>query len=281
MTATLLDGRALAKVLREELRTEVRQLLHRTGRVPRLAVVHLEGDPASDRYLRTIEKSCADVGIACSSHTLPVSTTQPTLEALLRGLSADPKVSGVLLHVPLPPGLDGAAAIAQIDPQKDVDGVHPINAGRLLQGLPCLIPNTPAGGMELLRRANITLKGKHAVVVGRSMVVGKPMALLLLQEHATVTVAHSRTPNLAEVLRSADIVAAAVGKPGLITADMLKPGAVVVDFGMNVLDNGKVVGDVDFAGVVEVASAITPVPGGTGPVTNMMLLRNVVRTAEA
>jgi methylenetetrahydrofolate dehydrogenase (NADP+)/methenyltetrahydrofolate cyclohydrolase len=195
-------------------------------------------------------------------------------------LSDDERVDGVLLQMPLPKGLDAASAIARLDPRKDVDGVHPTSAGLLAQGRPCLLPNTPAGGMELLRRAGIGLVGKRAVVVGRSNIVGKPMALLLLQEHATVTIAHSRTPDLAAVLREADVVAAAVGKPGLITGAMLRPGAAVIDFGINVLDDGAVVGDVDFASAAEVAGAITPVPGGAGPVTNVMLLRNVLHAAR-
>jgi methylenetetrahydrofolate dehydrogenase (NADP+)/methenyltetrahydrofolate cyclohydrolase len=180
----------------------------------------------------------------------------------------------------LPAGLTAAGAIAQLDPRKDVDGVHPISAGLLAQSLPCLLPNTPAGGMELLRRNGIALVGKRAVVIGRSNIVGKPMALLLLQEHATVTIAHSRTRDLASVIREADIVVAAVGRAGLVTGAMLRPGAVVVDFGINVLEDGTMVGDVDFASAAEVAGAITPVPGGAGPVTNVMLLRNVLQAAR-
>jgi methylenetetrahydrofolate dehydrogenase (NADP+)/methenyltetrahydrofolate cyclohydrolase len=202
------------------------------------------------------------------------------LEATVRELSADSAISGILLQLPLPAGLQSAGAIAQLDPRKDVDGVHPISAGLLAQGLPCLVPNTPAGGMELLRRNNIPIAGKRALVVGRSNIVGKPMALLLLQEHATVTIAHSRTPDLASVVHEADIVVAAVGRAGLITGAMLRPGAVVIDFGINVLGDGTIVGDVDFASAAEVAGAITPVPGGTGPVTNVMLLRNVLRAAQ-
>ena len=198
----------------------------------------------------------------------------------LRELSADRAISGILIQLPLPADLVSTSAIAQLDPRKDVDGVHPISAGLLAQGLPGLLPNTPAGGMELLRRNGIPLAGKRAVVIGRSNIVGKPMALLLLQENATVTIAHSRTPDLAGVVREAEIVVAAVGRAGLITGAMLRSGAVVVDFGINVLDHGAMVGDVDFASAAEVAGAITPVPGGTGPVTNVMLLRNVLRAAR-
>ncbi|MCS6842132.1 MAG: bifunctional 5,10-methylenetetrahydrofolate dehydrogenase/5,10-methenyltetrahydrofolate cyclohydrolase [Roseiflexus sp.] len=280
MTALILDGRALAKTLREELRADVQAFVQTTGVAPSLAVVKIAGDLASERYARTIRKGCEEVGIVFQDHTLPHDTTQAVLEETLNALSFDRAVHGILLHLPLPPGFDANRAIAQIDPHKDVDGVHPYNVGLLALGQPRMIPNTPAGGMELLLRNNIPIKGQRATVVGRSVVVGKPMALLLLQEHATVTIAHSRTRDLASVVREADIVVAATGKPGLITGDMVKPGAVVVDFGVNVLDDGRVVGDVDFASVAEVASAITPVPGGTGPVTNVMLLRNVLQAAR-
>jgi methylenetetrahydrofolate dehydrogenase (NADP+) / methenyltetrahydrofolate cyclohydrolase len=279
MTATILDGRALAKTLREELRAE-RQELAIASIVPALAVVQVAGDAASDRYVRSIQKSCGDIGIAFVHRLLPADTSQFTLEAAVHELSVDPSISGILIQLPLPAGFDPNGAIAQLDPRKDVDGVHPISAGRLLQGLPSLIPNTPAGGMELLRRNGIALAGKRAVVVGRSAIVGKPMTLLLLQEHATVTIAHSRTQDLAGVVREAEIVVAAVGRAGLITGAMLRPGAVVVDFGINVLEDGTMVGDVDFASASEVAGAITPVPGGTGPMTNVMLLRNVLQAAR-
>jgi methylenetetrahydrofolate dehydrogenase (NADP+)/methenyltetrahydrofolate cyclohydrolase len=280
MTATILDGRALAKTLREELRADVQTFNADAGAGPALAVVQVVGDPASDRYVRSIQKSCVDIGIAFVHRLLPADTAQSTLEATVRELSADRAISGILLQLPLPAGLVSAGAIAQLDPRKDVDGIHPISAGLLAQGRPSLLPNTPAGGMELLRRNGIALAGKRALVVGRSNIVGKPMALLLLQENATVTIAHSRTPDLAGVVRAADIVVAAVGRAGLITGAMLRPGAVVVDFGINVLDDGAMVGDVDFASAAEVAGAITPVPGGTGPVTNVMLLRNVLQAAR-
>jgi methylenetetrahydrofolate dehydrogenase (NADP+) / methenyltetrahydrofolate cyclohydrolase len=281
MTATILDGRTLAKTLREELRAEIQTFSADAGIAPTLAVVQVAGDSASDRYVRSIQKACGDIGITFLYRLLPTNTDQATLEATVRALSADHTISGILIQLPLPAGLAASGAIAQLDPHKDVDGVHPLSAGLLSQGLPCLLPNTPAGGMELLRRNEITLAGKRAVVVGRSNIVGKPMALLLLQEHATVTIAHSRTPDLAEVVRAADIVVAAVGRPGLITGAMLRPGAVVLDFGINVLEAGTMVGDVDFASAAEVAGAITPVPGGTGPVTNVMLLWNVLQAARA
>jgi methylenetetrahydrofolate dehydrogenase (NADP+) / methenyltetrahydrofolate cyclohydrolase len=280
MTATILDGRALAKTLREELRAEVQTFIAQSGAAPAMAVVQVAGDAASDRYVRSIQKACGDVGIAFVHQLLPVDSTQAVLETTVRELSDNPAISGILIQLPLPAGLVASGVIAQLDPRKDVDGVHPISTGLLAQGQPCLLPNTPAGGMELLRRNGIVLARKRAVVVGRSNIVGKPMALLLLQEHATVTIAHSRTPDLAGIIHEAEIVVAAVGRAGLITGAMLRPGAVVVDFGINVLEDGTMVGDVDFASAAEVASAITPVPGGTGPVTNVMLLRNVLQAAQ-
>jgi methylenetetrahydrofolate dehydrogenase (NADP+) / methenyltetrahydrofolate cyclohydrolase len=280
MSATILDGRALARTLREELRAETQRFTAAAGVTPTLAVAQVAGDPAADRYVRAIRKSCDDVGIAFIERVLPAGTDQAAIDTAIQELSDDKRISGVLIQMPLPPGLNAQRVIARLDPRKDVDGVHPTNLGLLAQGLPCLIPNTPAGGMELLRRNGIALAGRRAVVVGRSNIVGKPMALLLLAEHATVTIAHSRTPDLAALLREADVVVAAVGRAGLITGAMLRPGAVVVDFGINVLEDGSLAGDVDFASAAEVAGAITPVPGGTGPVTNVMLMRNVLQAAH-
>ena len=280
MAATILDGRALAKTMREELHAEIQEFTATNRAAPVLAVVQVAGDAASDSYVRSINKACDAVGITFLHHLLPGDTAQARLEMTVRALSTDDTVHGVLLQLPLPKELDTTGAIAQLDPRKDVDGVTPTSAGLLAQGLPSLLPNTPAGGMELLRRNGIELAGRRAIVVGRSNIVGKPMALLLLREHATVTIAHSRTPDLAAVVREADIVAAAVGRAGIITGDMLKPGAVVVDFGINLLDDGRMVGDVDFGSAAAVAGAITPVPGGTGPVTNVMLLRNVLQAAR-
>jgi methylenetetrahydrofolate dehydrogenase (NADP+)/methenyltetrahydrofolate cyclohydrolase len=280
MSATILDGRTLANTLRGELRADIERFIATAGVAPALAVVQVAGDPASERYVRAIRKSCDNAGIVFVERLLPPEVDQAALEATIAELSGDDQVDGILLQMPLPKGLVADRAIAQLDPRKDVDGVHPTSAGLLAQGQPCLVPNTPAGGMELLRRNGIQLIGKRAVVVGRSNIVGKPMALLLLQEHATVTIAHSRTPDLAALLREADVIVAAVGKAGVITGAMLRPGATVIDFGINVLDDGSIVGDVDFASAIEVAGAITPVPGGTGPVTNVMLLRNVLQAAQ-
>lgn len=280
MSATFLDGRSLAKTMREELRAEIAQF-SAAAAPPSLAVVQIAGDPASERYVRAIRKSCGDLGIAFVERLLPADASQETLDATLREISQDAQIDGVIVQIPLPPHIDTNQAIAQIDPRKDVDGVHPTSTGLLAQGLPCLLPNTPAGGMELLRRNGIAMAGKRAVVVGRSTIVGKPMALLLLAEHATVTIAHSRTPDLAALLREADIVVAAVGRAGLIGGAMLRPGATVIDFGINVQEDGTMVGDVDFASAAEIAGAITPVPGGTGPMTNVMLMRNTLLAARA
>ncbi|MDZ4718575.1 MAG: bifunctional 5,10-methylenetetrahydrofolate dehydrogenase/5,10-methenyltetrahydrofolate cyclohydrolase [Roseiflexaceae bacterium] len=276
MSAIILDGRSVAKAIRSALRAEIAAL----PRPPHLAVVQVAGDAASDRYVRSIRSMCEEVGAVFVSRALPGDIAQAALEATLAALSADASIDGIILQLPLPVGLHADAAIAQIDPHKDVDGVTPQSAGLLMLGQPGLRPNTPAGGMALLKHYTIPIAGRRAVVVGRSPIVGRPMALLLLHEHATVTIAHSRTPNLAAIVREAEIVIAAVGKPGLITADMIQPGATVIDFGINVAASGTIVGDVDYAGVVAIAGAITPVPGGTGPMTNAMLLQNLIEAAK-
>lgn len=278
--ASILDGRSVAAALRVELGVEVTAFSAAHGRPPCVAAVEVAGDPAAASYIRAIRRACDGAGFAFRHITLAPDTSQLALEEAIEQLNQASEVDGVLIQMPLPAGLDAAAAVAVLDPDKDVDGLHPLNAGRLAQGLPGLVPNTPAGGMELLRRHDVPIAGRHAVVVGRSAVVGKPLALLLLQQHATVTVCHSRTPDLAEEVRRGDIVAVAAGKAGLVTGAMLKPGAVVLDFGINVAADGGITGDVDYASAADVAGAITPVPGGTGPVTNMMLLRNVLWAAK-
>lgn len=281
MEPLLLDGRELAKKIKVQLLAEGAEWSAVHGFAPSLVVFQIAGDAASDWYVRSIRRSCEGVGFRFEHRTLAGDITQNDLETAIRDACADPTISGVLVQMPLPKQLSADGAIAALDPRKDVDGLHPTNAGRLAQGLTAHIPNTPAGGMALLDAYTIDPAGKHAVVVGRSNVVGKPLAHLLLARHATVTICHSRTPNLAEIVRQGDIVAAAVGKAGLITGDMLKPGAVVLDFGINeTADGAGVVGDVDWASSRTVASAITPVPGGTGPVTNMMLLRNTLQAAR-
>jgi methylenetetrahydrofolate dehydrogenase (NADP+)/methenyltetrahydrofolate cyclohydrolase len=280
MTATILDGRKLSKELQQELKDEVTAFSTQYTTTPQLVVVEVEGDPASARYVRSIRKLCDKVGIGFVLEQLPADVTQETLEASIARLSQSPDAHGVLIQMPLPAPLSAERAVMHLAHAKDVDGIHPINAGLLAQGRPAFVPNTPAGGMLLLNRYDIALEGKRAAVIGRSAIVGRPMAFLLLQAHATVTICHSRTKNLPEVLQACDIVVVATGQPGLVHGDMLRPGAVVVDFGINVLDDGSMVGDVDFSSAVETASAITPVPGGTGPVTNVMLLRNVITAAK-
>ncbi|WP_322821762.1 bifunctional 5,10-methylenetetrahydrofolate dehydrogenase/5,10-methenyltetrahydrofolate cyclohydrolase [Chloroflexus sp.] len=276
MSARILDGKALAQELRAEAAAQIAELRTQIDRPPTIAVVQVGDDPAATRYVRSIDRLCQSLGAACRAIALPSETAQADLEATVATLSADDRIDGILLQLPLPAGLTLDGVLSRLAPEKDLDGIHPINAGLLAQGRPTLIPNTPAGGIELLRRYGIDIRGRRAAVVGRSAIVGRPMALLLLQADATVTICHSRTPDLGAVLRECDIVAAAAGRPGLITADMVKPGATVIDFGTNVLADGSMVGDVDFAAVAEVAGAITPVPGGTGPVTNVMLMRNLI-----
>ncbi|PDW02113.1 bifunctional 5,10-methylenetetrahydrofolate dehydrogenase/5,10-methenyltetrahydrofolate cyclohydrolase [Candidatus Viridilinea mediisalina] len=281
MPATMLDGRALAQELRQEAEAAIVELTAKLTRAPSLVVVQVGDDPASTRYVRTIGRLCKNVGVTFQLELLPNDAPQADLIGTLTHLNQQPDVDGILIQMPLPGHLDATSAILALDHRKDVDGVHPINAGLLAQGQPAIVPNTPAGGMELLRRNGITLRGKRAAVVGRSAIVGRPMAQLLVQADATVTICHSRTNDLGSVLRECEIVCVAAGRPGLITAAMIKPGATVVDFGTNVCDDGSLVGDVDFASVAEIAAAITPVPGGTGPVTNMMLLKNLVTAASA
>lgn len=277
----ILDGRALAQELKVESQDTIATLTQSLGLAPSLVVVQVGNDPASSRYVRTIGKVCNAVGATFHLELLPQTATQAELLAAITTLNGQESVDGILVQMPLPDHLDGTGAILAIDYQKDVDGVHPINAGLLAQGRPGIVPNTPAGGMELLRRHEIVLRGKRAAVVGRSAIVGRPMAQLLLQADATVTVCHSKTPDLGAVLRECEIVCVAAGRPGLITAEMIRPGAVVVDFGTNVDADGSLMGDVDFPAVAELAGAITPVPGGTGPVTNAMLIRNLIAAAHA
>lgn len=278
MTARILDGKAVASQLRQELKEEAARFASEAGRPALLATLQVGDDEASAVYARRIGKTLAGVGMAHREERLPADTTPEQLESALRALGGAAEVDGILPLLPVPPPLTQEDIVRGLVPDKDVDGVHPLNAGLLVLGQDCFVPNTPAGGMELLRRYGVELRGKRAVVVGRSNIVGKPMALLLLAEHATVSLCHSRTTDLREVVREGDIVVAAVGKAGLIRGDWIKPGAVVVDFGINPTDQG-ITGDVDFEGASAVAGAITPVPGGTGPVTNLMLARNLLKAA--
>ncbi len=274
MAATLMDGKALAATVRAAVAEEVAELDRPIG----LATVLVGEDPASQIYVRRKEEACAEAGIETFHHELGADTPEEELLALVADLNANDRVTGILVQLPLPAQIDEDRVIRAIEPLKDVDGFHPANAGSLLLGRPLLPPATPAGIMELLRAYEVTLAGARAVVVGRSNIVGKPVALLLLAEHATVTIAHSRTRDLADVVRSADVVVAAVGRAEMVTADMVKPGAAVVDVGINRVD-GRVVGDVA-EDVRAVASHLTPVPGGVGPMTIAMLLRNTVRAAR-
>lgn len=278
MSAQLLDGKAMSAAMREEIAQRVAALKEK-GVTPGLAVILVGDDPASQIYVRNKGIACEKAGIHSITVRLPENTTQEALEAEIRRQNADPSIHGILVQLPLPSHLDEAAALAVIHPEKDVDGFHAMNAGKLLNGLPGVVACTPRGALEMIRRTGIDLRGKEAVVVGRSNIVGKPMAMLLLQESCTVTICHSRTADLAAHTRRADILVAAVGKPKFITADMVKPGAIVIDVGINRVD-GKVVGDVDFDGVKEVAGYLTPVPGGVGKMTITMLMLNTLEAAE-
>jgi methylenetetrahydrofolate dehydrogenase (NADP+)/methenyltetrahydrofolate cyclohydrolase len=280
MTAQLIDGVALSRAIRAELGARAGALAAR-GRRPGLAVILVGDDPASAVYVRNKVKACAEHGLHSVLEKYPASLGEAELLARVAALNADPAIHGILVQMPLPRHIDPAKVIAAIDTRKDVDGFSVLSAGELMSGLPGLRPCTPWGCIKLIESTGTAIRGKHAVVIGRSNTVGKPMALLLLQAHATVTVCHSATADLGAHTRQADIVVAAVGRRNTLTADMVKPGAVIIDVGMNRNDEGKLCGDVDFAGVREVAGWITPVPGGVGPMTITMLLSNTVDAAEA
>lgn len=279
MSAQLLDGKLMSDELRVRIAERVAALKEK-GVTPGLAVILVGEDPASQIYVRNKEKGCEQVGMHSVAIRLPVETTQAELEGHIRALNADASIHGILVQLPLPKHLDEAAALAVIVPEKDVDGFHVQNAGKLMSGLSGVVACTPKGAMEMIRRTGVDLSGKEAVVVGRSNIVGKPMAMLLLQQNCTVTMCHSRTADLAAHTRRADVLVAAVGKAKFVTADMVKPGAIVIDVGINRNAEGKVVGDVDFDAVKEVAGWITPVPGGVGRMTITMLLENTVEAAE-
>ncbi len=279
MSAQLLDGKVMSDALRGEIAVRVASLKEK-GIHPGLAVILVGEDPASQIYVRNKGIGCEQVGIHSVTIRMPETTTQEELESQIRALNEDDTIHGILVQLPLPRHLDEAAALAVIVPEKDVDGFHIQNAGKLLNGLNGVVACTPKGALEMIRRTGVNLSGKEAVVVGRSNIVGKPMAMLLLQQNCTVTMCHSRTADLAAHTRNADVLVAAVGKAKFITADMVKPGAIVIDVGINRLESGKVVGDVDFENVKEVAGWITPVPGGVGRMTITMLLENTVEAAE-
>ena len=276
MSAQLMDGKALAAQKKAAIRAEVERL----ARTPGLAVVLVGENPASQIYVRGKARDCEECGIRCMDFRLPAQTTESELLTLIAELNGRADVDGILVQLPLPEGIRERRVLEAIAPEKDVDAFHPENVGRLVQGQARYLPCTPAGVMELLRAAGVDPAGRRAVIVGRSNIVGKPMALLLLQADATVTVCHSRTPDLADECRRADILISAVGRRGLITADMIKPGAAVVDVAMNRDEDGKLCGDVDFAAVAEKAAYITPVPGGVGPMTRAMLMENTISASR-
>lgn len=278
MSARIIDGKAVAEEVRAGVREEVARLKQQ-GILPGLAVILVGDDPASKTYVRNKERASKDAGIHSEVYRLPADTPEHEVLRLIGELNARPEISGILLQHPVPGHIDERRCFDAISPEKDVDGFHPVNQGRLLIGEKCFVPCTPRGILHLLDHTGVDLKGKRAVVVGRSNIVGKPVALLLLSRHATVTICHSRTQDLAAETRAADVLVVAIGKARAVRGDMIKPGAVVIDVGVNPED-GKLVGDVDFESAVEVASAITPVPGGVGPMTIAMLLQNTVEAAR-
>ena len=283
MSARLIDGKAAAAALREQVAKVVARFRVAAGRAPGLATVLVGEDPASAVYVRSKGRATVEAGMLSFEHKLPADTSEADLLALVDQLNGDPAVDGILVQLPLPAHIDSTKVITSIDPEKDVDGFHPVNAGRLAIGLPGFVPCTPLGCLKLLRAELGDLSGKDAVVVGRSNIVGKPMAMLLLAESCTVTIAHSRTRNLPDVVHRADIVVAAVGRPQMIRGDWLKPGCTVIDVGINRIasegGNSHLTGDVDFASAREVAGAISPVPGGVGPMTIACLIRNTLVSA--
>ena len=278
--AKLINGKEIAASVREKVRLEAAELREKTGVVPGLAVILVGDDPASKIYVGNKKKACLEAGFNSFEHILPAETSQQELLELIAKLNEDPAVHGILCQLPLPEHIDERAVIAAISPKKDVDAFHPVNVGKIMIGDYDFLPCTPAGVMELIHSNGVSVGGKRCVVVGRSNIVGKPMSMLLLHENGTVTVCHSKTADLADECRRADILVAAVGKAKLITADMVKEGAVVVDVGMNRDPNGKLCGDVDFENVEPKASFITPVPGGVGPMTIAMLMRNTLTAAK-
>ncbi len=279
MTATIISGKQVSDEIRGSLANEVKELSNK-GVIPGLAVVLVGEDPASQVYVRNKEKACHDLGYYSEVHRLSETTSQEELLTLVDKLNHQDNINGILVQLPLPGHIEEKAVINAISVEKDVDGFHPINVGNLVIGDDSLLPCTPSGVIELIKRAGIEMSGKHAVVIGRSNIVGKPVSLLLQRENATVTMCHSRTANMAEIARQADILVVAIGRANFIDASYVKPGAVVIDVGMNRLPNGKLAGDVDFESVKEVSGPITPVPGGVGPMTITMLMKNTLIAAK-
>ncbi len=278
--AKIIDGKAISKQVREEIAAEVSAFKEKHGCAPGLAVIIVGNDPASQVYVRNKKRACEEVGFYSESYEMPEETTQDELVALVERLNNDDKINGILVQLPLPKHLDETEILLKIRPEKDVDAFHPYNVGKIMIGNHDFLPCTPAGVMVLLERSGVQISGKKCVVIGRSNIVGKPMAMLLLHANGTVTVCHSKTENLSEICREADILVASIGKPEFVTADMVKDGAVVVDVGINRLESGKLVGDVAFSKVEPKASYITPVPGGVGPMTITMLLQNTLTAAK-
>lgn len=275
----IIDGKAVSRAVREQVAAETAQLKE-NGIVPGLAVIIVGEDPASQVYVNNKEKACAEVGFYSEKFALPESTTQQELNALVEELNARKDINGILCQLPLPAHLNDKEVINLISPEKDVDAFHPVNVGAIMIGDYNFLPCTPAGVMELIHSTGVDISGKKAVVIGRSNIVGKPMAMLLLHENATVEITHSKTKNLSEITSQADILVAAIGKAKFVTADMIKEGAVVIDVGMNRDENGKLCGDVDFASAADKCSFITPVPGGVGPMTISMLMKNTLTAAK-
>ncbi len=278
--AKIIDGKAISAAIRQEIAQEVEKMKQENGFVPGLAVIIVGEDPASQVYVRNKKKDCDETGINSIVHALPENTTQEELLALVKKLNNDDSIHGIIVQLPLPAHLDSELIINNIDSKKDVDAFHPYNVGKIMIGDYEFLPCTPAGVMALLERSGIEVAGKNCVVVGRSNIVGKPQAMMLLHKNGTVTVCHSKTKNLAEVCKSADILVVAIGRAKMITGDMIKEGAVVVDVGMNRDENGKLCGDVDYESAEKKASYITPVPGGVGPMTRVMLLQNTLSAAK-
>jgi methylenetetrahydrofolate dehydrogenase (NADP+) / methenyltetrahydrofolate cyclohydrolase len=279
VTATILDGRALATSMRAELREEVQSYLQQRGISPGLVIVRVGGDAASGVYSKAILRIARELGVQAVLEQLPEETTQDELRSQLLRLNNDEMVHGIIVQMPLPAHLSLQVVVNTLAAEKDIDGITPLSAGNLLLGSPTFLPSTAAAVVEILERSNIALEGKHVVILGRSNVVGKPLSIMLLQKNATVTICHSRTANLREITRQADVLVAAVGRAQMVTAEMVRPGATVIDVGINAKPEGGIVGDVDFTAVSEVAGAITPTPGGVGPLTNVLLMKQCIRAA--
>ena len=278
--AKIIDGKAISKQIREEIAAERAEFTAKSGITPGLAVIIVGEDPASQVYVRNKRRACDEVGFYSESYELSAQTTQEELEALVDKLNNDDKIHGILVQLPLPKHLDETRVLLKINPEKDVDAFHPYNEGKIMIGDYSFLPCTPAGVMALIERSGIDVCGKKCVVIGRSNIVGKPMAMLLLHSHGTVTICHSRTQNLASICKEADILVAAIGKADFVGADMIKEGAVVIDVGMNRKADGKLTGDVNYAEAEPLASYITPVPGGVGPMTITMLMQNTLTAAK-